>query len=70
MKACARDVGWSEGEIEGAQSAVSIGNEMKKHREQIEHDGVFGVPFAVFGKAKYWGHDRFALLVEDAKAKS
>ena len=29
---------------------------------------LIGVPFAVRGASKYWGHDRFELLVEEAAA--
>ena len=47
---------------------MSVGKELIRHRKLIEEDGVFGVPFAVMGAQKYWGHDRFELLVEDAKA--
>lgn len=68
LKDCAEKVGWSAGAVEEAQSALSVGKAMKKHRALIEEDGVFGVPFAVMGPAKYWGHDRFDLLVEEAQA--
>ena len=66
LKDCAEKSGWSADAVEAAQSALSVGKAMKKHRSFIEEDGVFGVPFAVMGSNKYWGHDRFNLLVEDA----
>ncbi|MEM8771699.1 MAG: DsbA family protein [Pseudomonadota bacterium] len=66
LKHCAKQADWSPEGVEKAQSAVSVGKAMKKHRELIEEDQVFGVPFAVMGDQKYWGHERFALLVEEA----
>ncbi len=68
LKECAGKIGWSADAVDAAQGALSVGKAMKKHRALIEQDGVFGVPFAVMGAAKYWGHDRFDILVEDASA--
>lgn len=70
LKACADSVGWNADAVEGAQDALSVAKMMKKHRELIEEDQVFGVPFAVAGGAKYWGHDRFDLLIETVSAAS
>lgn len=67
LKACAENVGWNAGAVEAAQRALSVAKAMTAHRERIAEDGVFGVPFAVMDGAKYWGHDRFDLLTEDAK---
>ena len=67
LKACAEKIGWSADAVEKAQSDLSVGKAMKKHRDLIEADQVFGVPFAVMGESKFWGHDRFELLVEEAK---
>ena len=66
LKACAEKIGWDAGAVDVAQTALSVGKAMKRHRALIEEDGVFGVPFAVRDGVKYWGHDRFSLLVEDA----
>ena len=66
LKECAENIGWRADAVDAAQSALSVGKAMKKHRALIEEDGVFGVPFAVGDGAKYWGHDRFNILVEDA----
>ena len=68
LRTCAEQINWSAEAVDAAQSALSVGKAMKKHRALIEQDGVFGVPFAVNGDAKYWGHDRFDLLVEDLRA--
>ncbi len=68
LKECAENIGWDAGAVEKAQSAISVGKKMKQHRALIKEDGVFGVPFGVMGDSKYWGHDRFDLLVEKAKS--
>jgi 2-hydroxychromene-2-carboxylate isomerase len=67
LKACAEKCGWDASAVEAAQDAPFVAKQMKEHRDMITEDGVFGVPFAVMGEAKYWGHDRFPILVEDAK---
>jgi len=67
LEACAEQCGWSADALRNAQEDADIAATLEKQREQIAEDGVFGVPFAVMGAAKYWGHDRFDLLVEDAK---
>ncbi len=67
LKQCAEAAGWQADAVEAAQTAVSVGKTMKRHREMIEEDKVFGVPFAVRDGSKYWGQDRIDLLVEDAK---
>ena len=67
LEECARQVDWDPEEVNKAQSAMSVGKTLMKQRALIEEDGVFGVPFAVMNGAKYWGHDRFDLLVEEAK---
>lgn len=65
LKDCAEKIGWSGDAVDKAQSALSVGKAMKKHRGLIEEDQVFGVPFAVMNGAKFWGHDRFDLLIEN-----
>lgn len=67
LRECATKVGWSADAAEKAQSDLSVGKMMKTHRDMIEADKVFGVPFAVMGDSKYWGHDRFDLLVEETQ---
>lgn len=64
LKGAARSIGWSAAAVEAAQSDASISEEMSVHRRMIAEDGVFGVPFAVIGGEKFWGHDRFGLFVE------
>lgn len=66
LKDAARAVGWSAEAVAAAQSDPSIAEEMSEHRRLIAVDGVFGVPFAVIGQERYWGHDRFDLFVEAA----
>ena len=66
LKTCAEKVGWSGAAAEQAQTDLSVGKALKKQRALIEADQVFGVPFAVMGESKYWGHDRFDLLIADA----
>jgi 2-hydroxychromene-2-carboxylate isomerase len=68
LEACAEDCGWGARAVRAAQSDPSVGEAAKLHRTQIEKDGVFGVPFAVLGDQKFWGHDRFDLFAEAAKA--
>ena len=66
LEKCAEIAGWSKARLEEAQSCEEVSKTLKRHRELIRQDGVFGVPFAVMGDQKYWGHDRFHLLAEDA----
>ncbi len=66
LKQCAEQIGWNADAVEKAQGALSVGKALKKHRALIEEDQIFGVPFAVMNGAKYWGHDRFDLLLEEA----
>ncbi len=68
LEKCAESAGWTSEALHAAQSDPEVKAIIKKHRALIAEDGVFGVPFAVLGDAKYWGHDRFDLLTEDAKA--
>ncbi len=68
LAACAEKAGWTADAVKAAQNDPEIEAAMQEHRQLIEKDGVFGVPFAVVNGAKYWGHDRFALLVEDLNA--
>ncbi len=67
LTACADQCGWSAEALCAAQDDPGVIEILKKQREQIAEDGVFGVPFAVMGVSKYWGHDRFDLLIDDAK---
>jgi len=68
---CADDIGWS-GEILKSSLASGMTEEVTRHREMIEQDGVFGVPFGVLEtdgkKMKFWGHERFDLLVETVQS--
>ncbi|MEM9706857.1 MAG: DsbA family protein [Pseudomonadota bacterium] len=66
LERCAEEVGWSAAAVAEAQTSSAVDERLAAAREAIEKDGVFGVPFAVNGPAKYWGHERFQLLVEEA----
>ena len=66
--AAADQAGWNAAAAQVAQADEAIAETMQDHRRLIAEDGVFGVPFAIRNGAKYWGHDRFSLLVEDASA--
>ena len=68
LKTCAEQAGWSAAGVEAAQTDPAVDETLEAQRKLIKEDGVFGVPFAVMGDSKYWGHDRFALLVEEAGA--
>ena len=72
LEACADAAGWSREAVGSAQEDPDIAARIADQHKLIEEDGVFGVPFAVLksdaGVAKFWGHDRFDLLVEAAKA--
>lgn len=65
LASCAESSGWNADAAYAAQNDPEVDAEMLEHRQMIAKDGVFGVPFAIRDGAKYWGHDRFALLVED-----
>lgn len=70
---CAVDIGW-DGEVMKAAIDSGLKEEVARHRQMIEQDGVFGVPFGVIDRegalAKYWGHDRFGLLIEDVMSNA
>lgn len=66
LQKCAGEAGWEPSRVEAAQEDGEVAAAMTRHRAQIVEDGVFGVPFAVMGARKYWGHDRFHILAEDA----
>jgi 2-hydroxychromene-2-carboxylate isomerase len=71
LEKCAADCGWRADAVRNAQTDRAVTDEIKAHRALIEEDQAFGVPFAVFGDNKYWGHERFDILVEDvAQAKA
>ncbi len=66
LEKCAEEAGWDRARIGAAQEDGDVVAAMQRHRDTIAEDGVFGVPFAVMGARKYWGHDRFHILAEDA----
>ena len=70
LEICAEKAGWDKSAVSSAQNDSDVAAEMKRHRALISEDGVFGVPFAVMGPRKYWGHDRFGLLIEDANKEA
>ncbi|MEM8935616.1 MAG: DsbA family protein [Pseudomonadota bacterium] len=68
LRDCAESIGWSRDAVDAAQEPGAVSDKASEHRALIAQDGVFGVPYAVMGEKKYWGHDRFELLVEDARS--
>ena len=60
---CARAAGVPEG-----TDLTAAPDEAKPDRARLEDDGAFGVPFAVLerdgARERFWGQDRFDLLVE------
>ena len=57
--------GLSPSLAEAAQADPSIDAVLQAHRDAIEADGVFGVPFVVWDGRKYWGQDRIDLFLEE-----
>ncbi|MEL7486608.1 MAG: DsbA family protein [Pseudomonadota bacterium] len=68
LEACAKDIGLDPSIVADAQNDPAVDKALEAGRAAIEEDQAFGVPFAVFRASKYWGHDRFDLLVEDMAA--
>lgn len=66
LETCAENIGWNADAVRAAQNDENIADAHKHYRSMIERDQVFGVPFAVYGDCKFWGHDRFELLIEEA----
>ncbi|MBI1391148.1 MAG: hypothetical protein GC152_00270 [Alphaproteobacteria bacterium] len=64
LKDAATAIGWRADAVDAAQSDDDVADRLGQMREMIEKDGVFGVPFAVIGDQKFWGHDRFDLIAE------
>ena len=64
LQSAAESIGWSASRVADAQTDQDVTSELARHRQLINEDGVFGVPFAVSGPNKYWGHDRFDLLIQ------
>jgi len=69
LEKAANSIDWDTNKIQQAQQNSAVKDILKKFREQIEIDQVFGVPFAIYGASKYWGHDRFDLLIEETSAQ-
>ena len=70
LRDAATHINWDTTKVDAAQSDQNIQNALAENRTLIESDQVFGVPFAVNGASKYWGHDRFDLFVEESNAFS
>ncbi|MEM6538407.1 MAG: DsbA family protein [Pseudomonadota bacterium] len=64
VKGAAEKINWSAESVVAAQSDPAIADMHAEHRRMIADDGVFGVPFAVGGGQRFWGHDRFELLAD------
>ena len=63
---CSVQVGLDREVVYSAQTDEKIGEVMQDNRRLIAEDQVFGVPFAVANGQKYWGHERFEIMVEKA----
>ncbi len=68
LKAAASQISWNADKIDAAQDDQRVMDALASYASMIEEDQVFGVPFAVYGESKYWGQDRFDLLLEDIAA--
>jgi len=66
LAACADAADWDG--FDAVAEDSSLDAILVEHRALIKRDQVFGVPFVVRGKQKYWGHDRMALFLEDLAA--
>ena len=62
------DCAVAAGVPEGTDLAAEPGEAVRADRARLDEDGVFGVPFAVLTRGgqreRFWGQDRFDLLVE------
>ncbi|MEO1013941.1 MAG: DsbA family protein [Pseudomonadota bacterium] len=65
LQKAAEEIEWSTDAVDSAQDSADVAALLAEQRDLIKADGVFGVPFAVSGENKYWGHDRFDLFVEE-----
>ena len=61
----AETAGWTGYDADQTASDASITAILAAHRERIAQDGVFGVPFLIDGRDKYWGQDRFDIWLEE-----
>lgn len=61
----AQAAGWRGCDLDAVASDASITAALDANRDLIAKDGVFGVPFLVDGRDKYWGQDRFDIWLEE-----
>lgn len=61
----AQAAGWRGCDLVAVASDPSITAALDANRDLIAKDGVFGVPFLVDGRDKYWGQDRFDIWLEE-----
>ncbi len=68
LTSCAVASGLDEGLAKQAKTDASLDRDLTACAVLVDRDQVFGVPFAVLEKAgrtqKFWGQDRFDLLIE------
>jgi len=64
LAACAEAAGWTLPDLDALKADADIKARFKADRDLIQADGVFGVPFLVDGREKFWGQDRFDLWIE------
>ncbi|WP_306016823.1 2-hydroxychromene-2-carboxylate isomerase [Oceanicaulis sp. MMSF_3324] len=65
LAGAAKAAGWDGFDARAIGADTSLAQTIKDQRALIEADGVFGVPFLVDGRDKYWGQDRFDLWLEE-----
>jgi len=68
LAGAAQTAGWSGYDAEALAADASLAQTLEDQRAQIQSDGVFGVPFLIDGRDRYWGQDRFDLWVEERTA--
>ena len=67
LKNCAVTAGLGAELVDEAVNDESVAEALRAAQMRAEEDKVFGLPFAVFGGEKFWGHDRFDLYAEAVK---
>lgn len=60
----AQTADWAGFDADAIRADDSLAQMIKDQRAKIAEDGVFGVPFLIDGRNKYWGQDRFDLWLE------
>ncbi len=61
----AQAAGWAGYDADKVASDAAVTAQLAASRVRIAEDGVFGVPFLIDGRDKYWGQDRFDVWLEE-----